>query len=66
MTTYGERIDFFGAFDDRVIYDERKKRFVHTADMPGHMARQYYSSGFKSVSIKLMHTICLFVFCALF
>lgn len=50
MTTYGERIDFFGTFDDKVIYDERKKRFVHTKDLPGHLARQYYSSGFKTVS----------------
>lgn len=52
MTSYGERIDFFGTFDDRVIYDERKKRFVHTKDLPGHMARQYYSCGFKTVSMK--------------
>ena len=51
MTAYGERIDFFGTADDRVIYDERKKRFVHTKDLPGHMARQYYSSGFKTVSL---------------
>lgn len=50
MTTYGERTDFFGVADDRVIYDERKKRFVHTKELPGHLARQYYSSGFKTVS----------------
>jgi hypothetical protein len=39
MTAYGERINFFGVSDDKVIYDERKKRFVHTKDLPGHMAR---------------------------
>ena len=51
MSGFGERIDFFGFQDDKVIYDERKKRFVHTKDMPGHLARQYYSSSFKTVSL---------------
>ena len=28
----GERNDFFGGLnEDRLIYDERKKRFMHTA-----------------------------------
>jgi len=31
--------NFFGFADDKLIYDERKKRFVHTTDMPGHLSR---------------------------
>ena len=50
MTTYGDRVDFFAFNDDKIVYDERKKRFVATKDMPAHMARQYYSSSFKTVS----------------
>ena len=50
MTTFGDRYDFFGIHDDKVIYDERKKRFAHTKDLPGHLARQYIGSGFKQVS----------------
>ena len=36
-----ERINFFGVADDKLIYDERKKRFVHTKDIPASLARQY-------------------------
>ena len=36
----GERISFFGGItEDKLIYDERKKRFVHTSNMPGHLHR---------------------------
>ena len=37
MSGANERINFFGFGDDKLIYDERKKRFVHTTDMPGYM-----------------------------
>lgn len=50
MTSFSQKIDFFGIQDDKVIYDERKKRFAHTKDLPGHLARQYTSAGFKNVS----------------
>ena len=31
----GERNDFFGGIqEDKLIYDEKKKRFMHTASMP--------------------------------
>ena len=41
-----DRVNFF-SFDDKLIYDERKKRFVHTADLPRSVARQYRNSTFK-------------------
>ena len=45
----GERNDFFGGLnEDRLIYDERKKRFMHTAQLPGHLQRQYQANHFKS------------------
>ena len=39
MARAGENQNFFGFADDKLIYDERKKRFVHTTDMPGHLSR---------------------------
>ena len=51
MASMNERTNFFGFQDDKLIYDERKKRFVHTADMPASLSRQYASSQFKTVSI---------------
>ena len=50
MTNYSENVNFFGMEDESVIYDERKKRFVYTKDMPGSLHRQY-AQGFKSVRI---------------
>ena len=50
MTSFAEKVDFFGVADDKIIYDERKKRFVHTKDLPGYMARELMNGGFKSVS----------------
>ena len=41
MASMNERTNFFGFQDDKLIYDERKKRFVHTADMPAALSRQY-------------------------
>ena len=51
MASMNERTNFFGFQDDKLIYDERKKRFVHTADMPAMLSRQYQSSQFKTVSL---------------
>ena len=48
MSTSGERINFFGIADDKLIYDERKKRFVHTTDLPEFMVREYMNGSFKS------------------
>ena len=59
MTSYGDRVDFFAFHDDKIMYDERKKRFVATKDMPGHMARQYYSSSFKTVSLFHINHRCI-------
>ena len=50
MPSFGGRVDFFGVADDRLIYDERKKRFVHTKDLPGFMTREYMNGSFKTVS----------------
>ena len=30
MAKMNENMNFFGFADDKLIYDERKKRFVHT------------------------------------
>ena len=50
MTSLNERIDFFGIAEDKLIYDERKKRFVHTKDLPGFMTREMMNGAFKTVS----------------
>ena len=50
MTSLNERIDFFGIAEDKLIYDERKKRFVHTKDLPGFMTRELMNGSFKTVS----------------
>ena len=48
MTSYSENVNFFGIEDESVIYDERKKRFVYTKDIPGALHREYFGSNFKS------------------
>ena len=50
MADLNERVDFFGIAEDKLIYDESKKRFVHTKDLPGFMTREYMNGSFKSVS----------------
>ena len=45
-----DRINFFGLAEDKLIYDEKKKRFVSTGNTPAHIHRQYYQSHFKDVS----------------
>ena len=47
----GDHINFWGIQDDKLIYDERKKRFVQTAEMPRHLQRQIRGNSFKHVSI---------------
>ena len=56
MSSTGERLNFFGIADDKLIYDERKKRFVHTTDMPEMMSREYLNGGFKSQRPDLIGT----------
>ncbi len=41
------RINFWGFQDDKLIYDERKKRFVHTSDLSRSLQRQYRGNTFK-------------------
>ena len=50
MSKIGEKFDFFGISDDKLIYDERKKRFVYTKDLPANLAREYRTNSFKEVS----------------
>ena len=45
------RMNFFGLSEDKLYYDERKKRFVNTKDAPGYVERAYKNSHFKDVSI---------------
>lgn len=44
------RVNFFGLAEDKLYYDERKKRFVNTKNMPANMEREMRSSAFKFVS----------------
>ena len=44
------RMNFFGLSEDKLYYDERKKRFVSTKDAPGYVERAYKNSHFKDVS----------------
>ena len=54
MSSFAEKVDFFGVADDKLVYDERKKRFVHTKDLPGFMSRELMNGGFKGVSIIIL------------
>ena len=45
-----ERSDFFGLAEDKLYYDEKRKRFVNTAQAPNFVHRQYYQGHFKDVS----------------
>ena len=47
-----DRQNFFGLADDKLYYDEKRKRFVNTANAPGYVHRQYYQGHFKDVSFK--------------
>ena len=50
MSHGSEKISFFGVDDNKLIYDERKKRFVQTEDLPRNLTRQYRNNVFKHVS----------------
>lgn len=41
------RVRFFGITDDKLFYDERKKRFVYLEDAPAIMHKTYNNSHFK-------------------
>ena len=45
-----EHVKFFGLSEDKMYYDERKKRFVNTNDVPMYIERAYKNSHFKDVS----------------
>ncbi len=43
------RINFFGFSDDKLFYDERKKRFVYMQDAPAIVEKSFKNSHFKEV-----------------
>ncbi len=45
MTT--KNIGFFGLSDDKLYYDERKKRFVFIQDAPAYMEQAFKNVHFK-------------------
>ena len=45
-----DRNNFFGVGEDKLYYDEKKKRFVNTANAPSFIHRNYYQGHFKDVS----------------
>ena len=45
------RIRFFGLSDDKLYYDERKKRFVFLDDSPNHAERSFKNTHFKTVML---------------
>jgi hypothetical protein len=47
-----ERIRFFGLSDNKVFYDERKKRFVFLEDAPGFAEKSFKNNYFKTVIYK--------------
>lgn len=44
-----ERIRFFGLSDNKLFYDERKKRFVFLEDAPAIAEKAYKNAHFKEV-----------------
>ena len=48
-----DRIRFFGLSEDKMYYDERKKRFVSTANAPAYIQRELKNNHFKTVSINM-------------
>ena len=50
-----DRVSFFGFADDKLYYDEKRKRFVNTANASGFVHRQYYQNHFKDVSYSIDH-----------
>ena len=50
-----DRTSFFGFAEDKLYYDEKRKRFVNTANQSGYQHRQYYQNHFKDVSVVIGH-----------
>ena len=48
-----DRINFFGLQDEKIYYDERKRRFFSNKDAPSYVMRSYKNSVFKEVSALL-------------
>jgi hypothetical protein len=44
------RMRFFGLAEDKLYYDESKKRFVSTKDAPAYIERSFKNGHFKDVS----------------
>lgn len=44
------RNNFFGFAEDKLYYDEAKKRFVNTKNAPAYVERAYKNASFKDVS----------------
>ena len=60
-----DRVNFFGFSEDKLYYDEKRKRFVNTANSSGLMHRQYYMNHFKDVSQPRHFPISLTLLCLL-
>ena len=45
-----ERVKFFNLSDDKLYYDERKKRFVFLEDAPEFVYKEVNNSHFKDVN----------------
>ena len=44
---------FFGLSEDKLYYDERKKRIINTRNMTGNMEREFKNSAFKYVRVSI-------------
>lgn len=44
-------MNFFGLAEDKLYYDEARKRFVSTKDAPMHIERAIKNSHFKEVGV---------------
>ena len=44
-------MNFFGLSEDKLYYDEARKRFVSTKDAPMHIERAIKNSHFKDVRV---------------
>ena len=47
------RMRFFGLSEDKLYYDESKKRFVSTKDAPAYIERSFKNGHFKDVRAQL-------------
>ena len=48
-----DRQSFFGLADEKLYYDDRKKRFVSSENIPAHVERAIRNQHFKEVSLTL-------------